>query len=331
MGRESLTTVNNMLFERTYIIALPQRRDRAARLKERFPDAVVVNAFQGRDLAAPKWFKAGFGAWGCYMSHLHVLMAATHDKLDNYVVFEEDVLLKDDFEEQVVKLLQEVPANWGQIYLGGCHQAAPEMLNEFIYACHSVDRTHAFAVSHRAFKPMLTHLLEVERFFVADKPKHVDQVLQQAHEKCLWPVYAPTWWLAGQCGGMSSISLDKQPDRWWHCPAYARALPFVLCGERPTDNLLECLHFGKNANEDLEDWRLLQGVGEPAKLVPFLIHLATEALIYGKLPALRTDKLSQEYLKMLGFAVLTLGDDIAGLANYPHNNLINNGYYPKRK
>jgi hypothetical protein len=319
-----------MTFERTYIISLPHRRERTAALQARFPRAVVVNAFHGRDLAAPKWFRAGFGAWGCYMSHLHVLMSAVHDKLDSYMVLEDDAILIPEFEDKLALFCTHLPTNWGQAYLGGAHQSAPEMLNEFVYACHSVDRTHAFAVSARAFRPMLSHLLETERFFIDERPRHVDQVLQQAHEKCLWPVYAPTWWFAGQAGGLSTISLERLPDRWWHCPAYSRALPFVLCPEQPTETMLQHVFFGNKANEQGDDWRLLDAIGDRSKLAPFLSKLAVEALVFGKLPGLKTTKLTVDDVHQLGFAAYPSTDDIAEIARYPYNNLINNGYYPKR-
>jgi GR25 family glycosyltransferase involved in LPS biosynthesis len=319
------------MFERVYIISLPNRKDRIAKLLKQFPNAVVVNAFRGRDLAAPKWFGAGAGAWGCYMSHIHVLMQAIHDKLENYLVLEEDAVCVPEFAENLRVFEKHVPANWGQVYLGGCHQAAPEMLNEYVYACHSVDRTHCFGVSSRAFKVMLTHLLEVERFTYLDKPRHIDHVLQQAHEKCLWSVFAPTWWFVGQCGGMSTISLEQLPGRWWHCPAYARALPLVLFGEKPTDKDMESCFFGEKAGEGFVDWRFTQAGQDAGKLVPFLIRLASEALVYNKLPAVFSKELSQPALRQLGFACVLSGDHVAELADYPRNNLINNGYYPKRK
>ncbi len=319
------------MFEKKYIIALPHRKEIVAEMQRRIPDLEVVDAFHGRDLAAPKWFRAGFGAWGCYLSHMHVLMSAIHDKIDSYLVLEDDVLLSEDFEKNLELFAQHVPASWGQVYLGGCHQAAPEMVNPFVYACHSIDRTHAFGVSARAFRPMLAHIFETERFFVAERPRHIDQVLQQAHEKCLWPVYAPTWWLAGQRGVPSAITLDEQVDRWWHCPAYARALPFVLFRRQPTDTELRHVWFGKHASEDHVDWRLLDGFKDRNKLLPFLQRLAQEALVYGKLPGLMTDKLSTDDLHQMAFAAYRDCDDVVALADYPNNNLINNGYYPKRK
>lgn len=330
--RATITTTFSKMsfFEHTYIIALPHRHEATSRLMEMFPSATVVRAFHGRDLAAPKWFKAGAGAWGCYLSHVHVLMTAIHDGLESYLVLEDDAIFVPEWKENLALFEQHLPAHWGQAYLGGCHQAAPELINPFIYACHSVDRTHAFAVSKRAFRPMLSHLLETERYFVADRPRHIDQVLQQAHEKCLWPVFAPTWWIAGQKGGLSSISLDEQPDRWWHCPAYARALPFVLLATEPTDFISRHVFFGRKANERGEDWRLVDAARDRSKLAPFLTLLAQEALIYGKLPGLRTNELSRHDLEQMGFVVYMENDDLAALADYPRNNLINNGYYPKR-
>lgn len=318
------------MFERTYILALPNNHHRIRELRLLFPDAVVVDAFHGRDLAAPEWFKAGFGAWGCYMSHLHVLMSAIHDKLHSYLVLEEDALFVPEYHEHIQTLEEKVPSNWGQLYLGGSHQAAPEMLDPYVYACHSVDRTHAFAVSAATFKPMLTHLMETELFMWQKRARHIDQVLQKAHEKCLWPVYAPTWWFAGQRGGLSSISLDMQADRWWHCPAYARALPFIVFHKAPTTEELRWCHFGNNANELHVDWRLNDSIMNPSKLLPFLNVLAQEALIFGKLPALRTNKLTVADLFSLGQMAYQSSDNVKELANYPRNNLINNGYYPKR-
>lgn len=72
---------------RIYILNLPYKPDRRERLAahlaelDMFPADRIhcVKALSGDWSPGPGWWKSGNGAWGCLMSHLHVVHNAIMD------------------------------------------------------------------------------------------------------------------------------------------------------------------------------------------------------------------------------------------------------------
>lgn len=192
---------------------------RAAGLAD--PAAVKVQrGIIGEWTTAPADFLSGVGAWGCLASHRRLLEDVIHERnddmtfaLESILILEDDVFFVDGALEKLNEFMQEVPADWGQIYLGGQHKMKPEPVNPLVLRGRSVNRTHAHAIHSSVYRDVYRHITYASDFIRTHK--HVDHQLEEAHQKEYWNVYCPTQWIAGQRENLSIITGKKTPMNLW--------------------------------------------------------------------------------------------------------------------
>ena len=217
-------------FERTCVITLTRRPERRARLERHLRRLGLHHGIQWVDAAdghiqkPPRDWRAGAGAWGCRLSHLHVLQQAQADRVEHLLILEDDVVFSPHTADCLPLLLRDLPAVWGQFYLGGQHLADPaETITPRLWRAVNINRTHAYAVHRPALSAIRAHLARLRDY--KGRQWHVDHQLGRGQESRLWETYAPSWWLAGQAEGRSDIAGDEPEERWWHHPRYALHLP----------------------------------------------------------------------------------------------------------
>ena len=299
------------MIPRIYILNLPYKPDRRERLAahlaelELFPAERIrwVRALSGDWSPGPAWWKSGNGAWGCLMSHLHVVHDAIMDGLESYVVLEDDVCFQPRAKEMLTRLMQEVPEDWDQIYLGGQHLKTPQEVPgcPFVLRGVNVNRTHAFVLRRKAFAAFQRHIMHAPDY-MAHPGWHIDHQLGQAHERRDWNVYCPAWWIAGQDEGSSNISGRTNPRMWWHPWIYSDRLPFIHVPAEVRNNLPEetrvRLHFGNNLHSGtLEDRGLEEVLESDERLRDWLGMIAREAMDMEKLPAIQHPGIPLERLR----------------------------------
>ncbi len=287
-------------FERIYILNLPYRLDRRERIQRHLEETGLaspgeltwVKAVSGDMCPPPHYFKAGGGAWGCLQSHLRVVQEAIMDGIDSYLVLEDDAVFHMGAPGHLQVLMDELPRDWGQLYLGGQHLKEPQQVQgrPSVVRCTSVNRTHAFALSRRAMPVFQQHIANAPDY-IERGPWHVDHQLGIAHERRDWKVYAPVWWLAGQEDGGSNISGRANPRMWWFPSRFSTCLPFIylIPGEEAaaSSEILDCIHFGNSLKPGrLEDSGLDSCVERPEELERWLAIIAREALERGLLPGI---------------------------------------------
>lgn len=325
-------------FERVFVINLPYKEDRRIRLARHLekkglasPDDLVwVRAISGEMCPPPEFFKAGGGAWGCLQSHLRIVQDAIMDRLENYLVLEDDAVFHDDSAAHLERFMREVPADWGQVYLGGQHLRDPEPVegSPFVFRSRNVNRTHAFALKRSAFAMFQQHVTHAPDY-IQNGPWHIDHQLGIAHERGDWKVYSPAWWIAGQEEGSSNISGRTTPRYWWNFSGYSPGLPFVFVDPLQTspalrEEMSKHLHFGNNLKEGtLEDVGLDACVGSPGALKSWLKMIAREAIDHWRLPAISHPSISFDMVcENWGAKVLrSESANLASLSNYPANGL----------
>ena len=275
-------------FTTTAVISLPAREDRRrqlqAHLHARHLTGTItwVEASNGANPPPPPGWQAGQGAWGCLQSHLTVLRQALADGAESVLVLEDDVFFHTHTATALPAFLRAVPPGWGQIYLGGQHlRPARPGSHPLVVIPANLNRAHAYAVSRTGLPAVIQWLERTEDFL---RPNwHLDHQFGVAHEASLWPVYAPSWWLAGQESSASDICNAPLRRRWWHPRRWALRLPIVLTtpGEELPPATAEALYFGKE--DTVPD--LLTCPASTA--LSWLHDCAQQALDHGCLPALR--------------------------------------------
>lgn len=194
------------MFDRVVVISLARRPDRLAAFYERLDgrlDALPYPAVDGQTDPPPAWWKTTPGAWGCYQSHRAVIDYALAIEVESLLVFEDDATFVPDFADRLAAL--EVPADCGQLYLGGQHLSRAEPGPPGLVRGRNVNRTHAYAVFGReALETLRDHLRPDPALWKARH--HVDHHFGILHRERRIACYAVSPWLCGQCAGTSDVS-----------------------------------------------------------------------------------------------------------------------------
>jgi hypothetical protein len=213
------------IVERCFLINLERREDRLKEWTQQkpnpwpFPEVERFEAIDGRKLTTPPQWRAGGGAWGCYRSHLLILEKCLLEGIESYVVFEDDAGFVPDFNELFRRFSEQLPADWGLVYLGGQHlyttKHPPKKLSEQVYRPYNVNRTHAFMVRGReTMKILYRHLHWNDWQSNHHIDHHLGRLTQRRYEALVEgkniqresiPVYTPDRWLVGQLPTKSNI------------------------------------------------------------------------------------------------------------------------------
>jgi len=216
-------------FDKIFLVNCKHRPDRLKEFWEEVAEKDLVAdkenisvypAIIGDYTGHPAGWGGGNGAWGCLQSHRRIMEDLMHMRdergdmnWDTALFLEDDVFFLPNALRDLELLMDQVPADWGQIYLGGQNRKpVTKMAQTGVVQCNSVNRTHAYAVSRQSIQKVYHHIS-----YMADyhSHKHIDHQLELAHQRGDWKVYGPAKWICGQRAGSSNISGQKCPDLVW--------------------------------------------------------------------------------------------------------------------
>lgn len=288
------------MFEKTFVINLPFKTERLEAFQRAVPrilgEVQVWPAVHGDSIQHPSWWKSGRGAWGCLRSHLQILEYCYQQKVESYLVCEDDSIFRPDFTEVFTKFMAELPGDWQQVYLGGqlLHemQHPPRKVSDNVYVPHNVNRTHCFAVHQRGYEEIYKHLNEPFR-----DCEHIDHHMGRLHETGAIKIYCPGKWIVGQDSGPSSISGNNNAATYWVDPEklsdanrawQKRPIPAVFL-EASIETAVELerrgWHRGKWQNEHRLDRGVCDAISAPdtkARLTEWHRIVTPEAVREGK-------------------------------------------------
>jgi GR25 family glycosyltransferase involved in LPS biosynthesis len=133
---------------------------------------------------------------GCTLSHLKVVNLAKQRGLSSYFVFEDDVVLTENFQEKFERAMAGLPKNWRLVYAGGDNQKPTAELanNGYVRGTARTLTTHAFGAHYRAYDDLIRVLKQHEK---------VDLNISELHKGGDCWIMEPR--LAGQRAGWSYI------------------------------------------------------------------------------------------------------------------------------
>jgi glycosyl transferase, family 25 len=165
----------DQLFERLYVINLPERQDRRrAVLRELQQLQISPNTAKLDIFPAIKPETAGdfpsIGARGCFLSHLAILTAARDQQLGNVLIMEDDVGFSPSFVKYQSPILAELTRlNWDFLYLGHVlpslpvpkptRLSAPGSFVDWQITTVGLQTTHCLAINGQIL-PRLVEFLE---------------------------------------------------------------------------------------------------------------------------------------------------------------------------
>lgn len=311
-------------FDLIVAISLPEREDRRRSLRQNLAATGLAGESDLHWLTAcradhaggpPAGWTACPAAWGCLQSHLAALDLAMAREAKAVLILEDDAVFSPQAPQMLRALMEAVPRDWGQLYLGGHHALQPQPTEHpLVWQAGGVTATHAYAVAGPALAAVRERMADLTDY-TTFSGWHCDSHLALSHARQLWPAYTPSWWLAAQEESVSDLNGRHWPRRWLHSSTWSMELPFILV-EDPA------------ALTESEKAALLFHDAAVPRHVPGLLDWmhtsARRALIYGTLPAItRAQAPPEETLARLWPAGILRhpGADLPALAGYPFNGL----------
>ena len=155
-------------FDRTYIINLPERKDRLREItRELQPLGMSFVDPKVRLLRAARPSEArGFPApavRGCFLSHLTLLLEARADGLRNVLVMEDDLAVSPLFGEHCGDLFQEAEQSaWGLIYFGHRIETVEPKIPRLAACSDPIATSHFYAVNGTILDRLIGYLQAVQ-------------------------------------------------------------------------------------------------------------------------------------------------------------------------
>lgn len=167
----------NMLFDKIYVISIPERKDYILETLKTFriePEIIHATLKQNLDLStmsdeiAKSSYKVpnNLGRIACHLSHLRALQTFLDSPAETAIIFEDDLKPCHSytiFKRRMCSLKKEFHKvkPWDILYLGHCWTSCKKMtpLTQQIYGNFEGACRHAYAVNRKAAELILTHTL----------------------------------------------------------------------------------------------------------------------------------------------------------------------------
>ncbi len=159
-------------FDRIFVIHLPRRTDRWARIEAQFKkfDITRFDVFEAHDRPIDHNGRPS-GNMGCTASHRGVYELIGHFGWKKVLIFEDDVeFLFDDWPERFSAIVPEIPNDYAMLYLGGHFQEAPvARVSPSIIRIGGMLTTSSYSVSHefaRRVAPQISGIGPIDSLLV---------------------------------------------------------------------------------------------------------------------------------------------------------------------
>jgi len=191
-------TINNA-FDATFCINLDRRPERLEKVCLQFEKHDIENVMRFAAVDGSKLSYQGplnAGQMGCTLSHLLLLEYAKDNGLDSLLIFEDDLILADDFNQRFETAIKELPEDWCMLYFGGNHFKGTKPFSPNLVQLNGTLTTHAIAIHSRFYDVAIKTISE-------SLNQIIDVYYMQLHN--LYPCYAINPKIAFQAQGFSDL------------------------------------------------------------------------------------------------------------------------------
>ena len=146
----------NEFFPHQVCINLDTRPDRWKRITARFVEhgidqVIRFPAVDGKRMGVPSGWDRSPGEYGCLQSHLAVVEQARNDAKPSVLIFEDDVVLAQEFNRKFSEYVEQLPDDWDMVFFGGLHgQPLAKVSDNVIRVTHSLS-TYTYALKHTIY------------------------------------------------------------------------------------------------------------------------------------------------------------------------------------
>jgi GR25 family glycosyltransferase involved in LPS biosynthesis len=200
---ENLTMSLNNFFDGIFCLNLDERVDRWNECNQLFQKHNIAvkrfSAIKGSKLALP-WSNnvdangyvhpphlegANAGGIGGNLSFMTMINTAKMLGWKSFLVFEDDVILHDNFNSLWEEISKQIPDHWDLIYFGGNHLAhMPEMLSNNIYRVFNTVCLHAIGINSTIYDKIIDQNYKINRptdCNIADLQKNCMAIVTRPH------------------------------------------------------------------------------------------------------------------------------------------------------
>jgi hypothetical protein len=198
-----------MTFDKVILINLKRREDRLEKAVEELMKTnwnyEVFEAYDGKYMTIPSWFKASPGAFGCLQTHLAIYNSLVKKSFESCLILEDDFILADNAIQTIENT--PFPGQWTMIYLGGQPLVRLKDYIQGLSRCSQIDRTHAYVINQRFLKKIYPRLEEQPGF-------HIDTKLRALQDDQTF-IFSPQ--VIGQRAGYSDVLCGySATKRFWN-------------------------------------------------------------------------------------------------------------------
>src|SRR5262245_6196835 len=146
----------NELFPYKVCINLDRRLARWQQMQRKFDRSGIHSvdrfpAFDGENLQLPPTWAHTPGAYGCLLSHLHVVREARRLGAASVLIFEDDVVFDDSLQQKFDACVSELPHDWDMLFFGALHKDEPIKISDTIARITQANSTYACALRATMF------------------------------------------------------------------------------------------------------------------------------------------------------------------------------------
>jgi Glycosyltransferase family 25 (LPS biosynthesis protein) len=154
-------------FQCTYVINLPERKDRRKAIIRELETAGMplatgrVEIFPAIKPKEATGFR-NIGARGCFLSHLAILRKALERGLSNVLIVEDDLTISPRVNQSLDAIVSDLCSrDWGIVYLGHIEDVPDSATPEFVPFYEPVVTTHFYAVNGPVIGRLVEYLEKV--------------------------------------------------------------------------------------------------------------------------------------------------------------------------
>lgn len=155
-ARTKPTSSINQVFPYKVCINLDRRFERWEQMQNKFRQHGIHSvqrfaAIDGETSTIPAHWNSTRGAYGCLLSHLEVVREARQLGLSSVLIFEDDVVFDDQFEQKFSDYIQQLPADWDMLFFGALHKDELIKVSDNIGRITQSNSTYACALRDTVF------------------------------------------------------------------------------------------------------------------------------------------------------------------------------------
>ncbi len=119
-------------------------------------------AFDGDRTTIPANWAHTPGAYGCLLSHVAVVREARRLGAASVLIFEDDVVFDDQFEDRFDACIAQLPSDWDMLFFGALHKDEPVRVARDIARITQANSTYAYALKATVFDDFIELNRETE-------------------------------------------------------------------------------------------------------------------------------------------------------------------------